>query len=114
MIIRIKNLRLQTIIGIYEKERLEKQEVRIHAEIHFDGKAASKSDRIEDTVDYHAIYLEIIEHVENSQHQLLEKMAQEILTLIQKYPKVTQAKVEIEKPAALPRAESVSVEASYP
>ncbi len=114
MIIRIKNLRLQCIIGIYEKERLEKQDVCINAEIHFEGEAASLSDRIEDTVDYHAIYLEIIDHVENSQHLLLEKMAREILKLIQKYPKVSSAKVEIDKPAALPRAESVSVEATFP
>lgn len=114
MIIRIKNLRLQCIIGIYEKERREKQEVCIHAEIEFDGNVASNSDRIEDTVDYHAIYLEIIDHIENSNYFLLEKMALELLKLIQKYPKVKGAKVEIEKPAALPRADAVSVEASFP
>ena len=113
MMIRIKNLRLQTIIGIYERERKEKQEVCINAEIHFDGTTASLSDKIEDTVDYHAIYTEIIEHVENSQYQLLEKMALELLKLIKKHPKVTQAKVEIDKPAALPRAESVSIESSF-
>ena len=110
MIVKIKNLRLRTIIGIYDWERTELQDVIINAEIEFDGKAASASDKIEDTVDYKKINKKIIETVESSRFLLLEKLAQTILNTILKDKKVKRAKVEVDKPGALRFTDSVSVE----
>ncbi len=108
MIIKIKNLRLRTIIGIYDWERLEKQDVIINAEIEFDGKTASVSDKIEDTVDYKRINKKIIETVESSEFLLLEKLTQTVLNIIMEDEKVKRAKVEIDKPGALRFTDSVS------
>ena len=54
-IIYIKDLRVKTIIGIFDWERKVKQEVSIDMEFPFDCKRAAKTDSIEDTVDYKTI-----------------------------------------------------------
>ena len=112
MIIRIKNLRLRTIIGIFDWERKHPQDVVINATLEFDGEKAAASDRIEDTVDYKDLNKKIVSLVENSQFFLIEKMAQEILNLILDHPRVKSARVEVDKPLALRFSDSVSVEVS--
>ena len=109
-IIRITDLNLRTIIGLYDWERTTKQDVIINAEIHFDASKAAKSDKVEDTIDYKAINKKIIKLVEESQYFLIEKMAGEILKIIMEDPKVEAAKVMVDKPGALRFARSVSVE----
>ena len=54
-IIYIKDLRVKTIIGIFDWERKVKQEVSIDLEFPFDCKKAAKTDSIEDTIDYKTI-----------------------------------------------------------
>ena len=47
----IKDLRVQTIIGLYDWERKVRQEVSIDIDIFFDNKAASAKDSVNDTID---------------------------------------------------------------
>jgi len=109
-IIRITDLSLRTIIGLYDWERTTKQDVIINAEIHFDASKAAQSDKVADTIDYKAINKAIIKHVEESQYFLIEKMAGAILKLIMDDPKAEKATVRVDKPGALRFARSVSVE----
>lgn len=108
--IRIQDLRLRCIIGIFEWEKKEKQDVILNIEIDFDASKSSQSDQIEDTVDYKEITKKIIAMVESSNFNLLEKLAQEVLDIVCAHPLVTQACVIIDKPGALRFADSVSVE----
>ncbi len=62
-IIYIKDLRIKTIIGIFDWERKVKQEVSIDMEFPFDCKKAAKTDSIEDTTDYKAITKAVIKFV---------------------------------------------------
>ena len=109
MIIRIKNLRLRTIVGIEDWERKHKQDVIVNIEMELDGDEAGKSDDIEDTVNYKTVKRNIINAVEGSQYQLLDKLAIEILKVIMEEAKVKRAAVEVDKPQALRFADSVSV-----
>ena len=59
-LIYIKDLRVQTIIGIFGWEREVRQEVSIDLEMEFDCKKAAKNDAIEDTIDYKKITKGII------------------------------------------------------
>ena len=77
-IIYIKDLRVQTIIGIFGWEREVRQEVSIDLEISFDCKKAAKTDSIEDTIDYKKITKSIIKFVEESSFQLQESLAEGI------------------------------------
>ena len=110
--IRITNLRLRTIIGIYEWERKHKQDIVINVTIEFDATKASKSDNIDDTIDYKAITKNIIKEVEASEFFLLERLTDMVLQITMKHPQVVKATVRIDKPVALRFADSVSMELS--
>jgi len=110
MIIRIKNLKLRTIIGINEWERDAQQDVIVNISIEFDGKQAGRTDDIESTVNYKSLKKRIIELVESSEYFLLEKLVDSILKVIMEDSKVLKATVEVDKPNALRFADSVSVE----
>jgi FolB domain-containing protein len=112
MIIRLKNLRLRTIIGVNPWERTEKQAVIVSVEVEFDGSRAAISDKLEDTIDYRFISNRIIEHVENSQYELIEALAGNLLRIIMEEPRIMRARVEVDKPNAIRSADSTSVEVS--
>ena len=83
-IIYIKDLRIKTIIGIFDWERKVKQEVSIDMEFPFDCKKAAKTDSIEDTTDYKAITKAVIKFVEESSFQLQETLAENIAELVKR------------------------------
>ena len=112
MQIHIKNLRLRTLIGIFDWERKQKQDVIINARIDFDGQAAAASDEIQDTVDYKTLTKKIIAMVEESEYFLVEKLANRVLQLIMDDEKVLKAHVEVDKPQALRYSDSVSISCS--
>ena len=109
-IIRITDLSLETIIGIFDWERKEKHKVVINVEIDFNAAKAIKSDCIQDTVDYKTITKKIIRHIQASNYFLLEKMTESVLKIVMEDPRVKKAKVRIDKPGALRFARSVSFE----
>lgn len=109
MIIKIKNLRLRAIIGIYDWERENKQDVIVNLQMFFDGQKAAQTDAIVDTVNYKSITKAIIAFVENSSFQLIESMASRIADLVLGDPLVLKTTVEIDKPHALRFADSVSI-----
>jgi len=108
-IIYIKDLRVQTIIGIFGWEREVRQEVSIDLEMVFDFKRAAKTDAIEDTIDYKKITKGIIKFVEESEFQLQETLAESIAALVKNEYKVNSLKLRISKPGALRHAEDVGV-----
>ncbi|QDU11237.1 dihydroneopterin aldolase [Gimesia aquarii] len=107
--INISDLLLRAIIGINDEERDKKQDVLINLTLHVDLNEAGKSDDICDAVNYRTITKEIINLVENSQFELVEKMAAEVAKLCLKDERVLRATVRIEKPGALRFARSVGV-----
>ena len=108
-LIYIKDLRLQTIIGIFGWEREVRQEVSIDLEMTFDCKRAAKTDAIEDTIDYKKITKGIIKFVEKSEFQLQETLAEGIADLVKNEYKVDSLKLRVSKPGALRHAEDVGV-----
>ncbi|MDE0519099.1 MAG: dihydroneopterin aldolase, partial [Candidatus Dadabacteria bacterium] len=82
MIIKIENLRLRTIIGVYDWEKENRQDLIINVTIDFDGRKAVESDDIDDTLDYKAINKKIISFVETSDFNLLERVAGGICDIV--------------------------------
>jgi len=106
----IKDLLVRCILGISAEERREKQDVVINIALTADLRAAGKSDRIEDAIDYRTIKKRIISEVEQSQYHLVEALAERIAEICLEPPGIRQAQVTVEKPAALRFARSVGVE----
>ena len=108
-IIYIKDLRVQTIIGIFGWEREVRQEVSIDLEMAFDCKRAAKTDAIEDTIDYKKITKGIIKFVEESSFQLQESLAEGIASLVKDEFNVESIKLRVSKPGALRGAKDVGL-----
>ena len=108
-VIYIKDLRIKTIIGIFDWERKVKQEVSIDMEFPFDCKRASETDSIEDTTDYKAITKAVIKYVEDSSFQLQETLAENIAELVKRDFGVKSIKLRVSKPGALRGAKDVGL-----
>ena len=108
-IIYIKDLRVKTIIGIFDWERKVKQEVSIDMEFPFDCKKAAETDSIEDTTDYKAITKAVIKFVEDSSFQLQETLAENIAELVKRDFGVKSIKLRVSKPGALRGAKDVGL-----
>jgi len=106
----IRDLALRCIIGLYPEERKNKQDVIINIVLETDLRAAGKSDSLNDTVDYKAIKLAILDFTENSSFQLIESLAEGIAAICLKDARVQNATVTIDKPGALRFCRSVAVE----
>jgi len=105
----IKDLRVQTIIGLYDWERKVRQEVSIDIDIFFDNKAASAKDSVNDTIDYKKITKAVISHVEKSSYKLQESLAESIAALIKRDHPNNLIRIRVSKPGALRNAKDVGI-----
>jgi dihydroneopterin aldolase/D-erythro-7,8-dihydroneopterin triphosphate epimerase len=110
--VHIKDIALQCIVGIFEHERHEKQEVVINITLHTDLREAGRTDDFAKTVDYKAVKQKIVSLVENSSHYLIEALAENIAAACLAFERVEKVDVAIEKPGALKLARTVGVEIS--
>lgn len=108
-IIKIKNLRLRTFIGIKEEEINNRQDVIVNVQIHYSAQQAAVSDDMQQALNYRTITKRIITLVENNRFSLLEKLTSEILLIASEHPTVIFAEVEVDKPYALRFSDSVSL-----
>ena len=72
----IEDLRIETVIGIYDWERKIRQTVALDLDMAFDNRKPAASDRIEDTLDYKKIAKRLIAFVESSHFELVETLAE--------------------------------------
>ncbi len=114
MIIKIKNLKCETVIGVYELEKKAKQRLILNAEIDYNEGNSIKSDKIVDTLNYHEVIKQVKQFIEGNSYELLEKMVEEVGHLILSFDRVISARVEIDKPdAPIEGIESVSVSKTF-
>ena len=106
----IKNLKVTCIIGVNPYEREHEQEIRMQLFLWTDIAKASRSDNLEDALDYSAIYKAVVKRVEHSKFYLIERLAYEVVTMCLQHPLTRKAKVVIEKIGALEKAESSGIE----
>lgn len=108
--IHIRDLTLRCIVGVFDHERRERQDVNINIVLDVDLRRPGQTDRIEDTVDYKALKKRIVAFVEQSAYFLIERLAEGIAGLCLEDPLVQRASVTVDKPGALRFARSVAVE----
>jgi len=112
-VIRIKNLRLRTFIGIKDEEIANRQDIVVNVVIHYPADKARASEDINDALSYRSLTKHIIQHIENNRFFLLEKLTQDVLDIAREHHWVTYAEVEIDKLYALRYADSVSMSMSW-
>ena len=98
------------IIGISEKERSQPQDIVVSVTLFADINAGSKSDNIDDCVNYRTISKAIIAHIQKVSRYTVEALSADIADICLKTPKVEKVKVKVEKPGAVRFSKSVGVE----
>jgi len=87
--------------GAYAGEKDAAQAFDVALKLHVDLAAASRSDRLVDTVDYAAIHRLVVEIVKQRSFDLLERLGAEILDGVFADERVRAAEVSIGKPELL-------------
>jgi dihydroneopterin aldolase len=105
----IEDLRVETVIGIYDWEREIRQVVSLDLEMGFDIRKAALSDAIADTLDYKAVSKRLIQFVESSQFQLVEKLADQCAALVLREFPVRWLRLKLSKPGAVRGSSAVGV-----
>ncbi len=108
-IIYLNDLRIETIIGIYDWERQVKQVVSLDLEMATDIAKAAASDDIEDTLNYKAVAKRLISFVGESNFQLVETLAERITDIVLHEFNVPWLRLNLNKQGAVRGARGVGV-----
>lgn len=106
----IKNLRANGIIGIYPHEREAPQVMLINVTVYTDVSRAAQTDDIADCVDYDTLAKKLKAHAESAARLTVEALANDLAVICLREPGVEKAIVRVEKPDAVPSAQSVGIE----
>ena len=108
-IIFINELRIETIIGIYDWERKVKQTISLDLEMGADIRKSAATDAIEDTLNYKAVAKRLIAFVEDSEYLLVETLAEKITEIVLSEFSVPWLKLTVRKPGAVRGSRDVGV-----
>jgi len=108
-IIYLSDLKIETIIGIYEWERKVKQTVSLELQMAADIRKSAETDTIDDTLDYKAVAKRLIDFVEASNYQLVETLAEKITKIVLTEFNVPWVKLKLSKPGAIRGAKDVGI-----
>jgi dihydroneopterin aldolase len=108
-IVFINDLRIDTIIGIYDWERKVKQTISLDLEMATDIRKSAATDAIEDTLNYKAVAKRLIAFVEDSEYLLVETLAEKIAEIVLSEFTVPWLKLTLHKPGAVRGSRDVGV-----
>ncbi len=108
-IVFITDLRVDTIIGIYDWERETLQTVSIDIEMSADVAKAAATENIDDALNYKDISKRIEAYIKDSSFQLVETMAESIATVLREEFSIAWVRVTVHKPGALSNSTDVGV-----
>ena len=108
-IVYIRDLRIETVIGIYDWEREIRQTVSLDLEMGTDIRRSSRSDSIDDTLDYKAVAKRLIQFVGDSEFQLVETLAEKVAAIVLEEFDVPWLKLRLSKPGAVTGSQDVGV-----
>lgn len=106
----IKALCIETIIGIYDWERVTKQVVELDLEMAWDNCPPAGSDDIALALDYEAVSNRLRQFVGGGQFLLVERMAEEIAAIVLHEFHSPWVRVRVTKPGAIEGAAGVGVQ----
>ncbi len=108
-IVFLRDLRIETVIGVYDWERELKQTVVLDVDMSADIARAAASDQIDDTLDYKSVAKRLIEFVEQSEFQLVETLAERCAQIIREEFGVNWVRLTLNKIGAVTNARDVGV-----
>lgn len=108
-IVYLRDLKVETVIGIFDWERRIRQTVSIDLEMASDIAKAAATDTIEDALDYKAVAKRLIDFIGNSEFQLVETLAERVADIVLTEFDVPWLRLRLSKPGAIRGARDVGV-----
>lgn len=108
-IVFIRDLRVDTIVGVYDWERQIKQTLVFDIDMATDIHRAAATDNLQFAVNYHAVSLRVASYVESNHTALIETLAEDVAALIRTEFNVPWVRLQLTKPNAVLGARSVGV-----
>ncbi len=108
-IVFIRDLQIETVIGIYDWERKVRQIISLDIDMASDIKKAADTDNIDDTLSYKTVAKRLIAFVEQSEFELVEALAEKICEIILGEFNVPWVRLTLNKPGAVRGSKSVGV-----
>ena len=108
-IVFIEDLRIETIIGIYDWEREIRQVVAIDLEMAADNTRPAATEDIEDALNYKAVAKRLIKFVGESEFLLVETLAERIAGIVIEEFDVPWLRLKLSKPGAVSGSKAVGV-----
>lgn len=97
----LNDLKIDTIIGVFDWEREIKQTLQFDLEMDWDIAKAAESDDLDDTLDYGTIAKHLVALVEASRYALIETLAEKVCEmLLAKFP-MPKVTLTLTKPVTL-------------
>ena len=107
--IKIERIKVDTIIGVYDFEKESKQTVYVSLAVVLSSDISAISDALADTCDYDTITKEVLHIGESKQFELIEAFAGYVKQRVETFSNIGSVTVTVEKPAAIPQAETTKV-----
>lgn len=108
-IIFLRDLSIDTVIGIYDWERRVRQTLRFDLEMGADIRKASLSDSIDDTISYKTVAKRVIAFVSESSFELVETLAEHVARIVVTEFDVPWLRLTVNKVGAVRGADGVGV-----
>lgn len=108
-IVYLNDLRIDTVVGIYDWERRTRQTVILDIEMGTDIGKAAQSDDIQHTIDYKAVAKRLFSFVGDSEFQLVETLAESVAAVLINEFQVPWCRVRLNKKGALRGVRDVGV-----
>jgi dihydroneopterin aldolase len=108
-IVFISELRIETLIGVYEWEKRVAQTIQLDLEVGLPGRHASRSDQLHDTIDYASIVARVEQLFRDQHFSLLEHAAESVAAAIQHDFSAPWVRVSIAKLAPLRNVKRLGV-----
>jgi dihydroneopterin aldolase len=108
-IIYLHDLRIDTVIGVFDWERRVRQTVILDLEMAADIRRAAARDDLADTLNYKAVAKRLIDFVGHSEYQLVETLAERVAELLLNEFSVPWLRLRVNKQGAVRGARDVGV-----
>ena len=105
----LDELKIDTIIGIWEWERRIRQTVVVDLEMSADIARAAATDDVADTLNYKSVAKRLQQFVGESSCQLVETLAERIAGIVRDEFDVAWVKVTVHKPGAIRGSRDVGI-----
>ena len=105
----LSDMKVETIVGIWDWERKIRQTVSIDLQMGADIRRAAASDSIDDTLNYKLVAKRVQQFVAESSFKLVETLAENIAEVVISEFEVPWVEVQVNKPGAIRGARDVGV-----